>query len=73
MKKREKFEPEGAILVKKNRTQKSYETVPLCGWFCRREKLKERWFFECICERCQSSDDLGTYVQIIKNVFMFFI
>ena len=31
-----------------------------------RKELKKKWYFDCICPRCQSPTDLGTYVSSPK-------
>lgn len=33
---------------------------------CIRKDIKEKWFFDCCCVRCQSPTDLGTYVSSPK-------
>ncbi len=41
-------------------------TIRYVDWLeckiCLRRDLKEKWFFDCKCERCCSQTDLGTYI-----------
>ena len=33
---------------------------------CIRKTIKKKWYFDCICTRCQSPDDLGTFISSPK-------
>ena len=45
-------------------------TIRYIDWLecklCMRRELKKKWFFDCACLRCQSSNDLGTYISSPK-------
>ncbi len=32
----------------------------------RRKKLKEKWFFDCNCKRCDDPTDLGSHVSTLR-------
>jgi len=36
------------------------------GTYLRRERLKENWYFDCVCERCADPSELGTFLDAVK-------
>ena len=32
----------------------------------RRKKLREKWFFDCVCKRCKDPMELGSHVSTLK-------
>ena len=32
----------------------------------RRKKLREKWFFDCLCKRCSDPTELGSHVSTLK-------
>ncbi|XP_023332459.1 histone-lysine N-methyltransferase ASHR1 [Eurytemora carolleeae] len=61
-----KLDTRATVSIKRGECITTHYVSPLLAVYNRREKLKERWFFECSCPRCNSSTDLQAFTSGVK-------
>jgi len=61
-----RLETRAVVPIKAGECITTHYVSPLLPVNSRRDKLRERWFFDCLCSRCSSPTDHGAYTSALR-------